>query len=202
MKIGIAKEDEGLTYFDLIKEMDKLKGKPMGKEAEITFFYWFVENFQPRERSRNNGDLGTSFFNWRMKNNDNYHSDMGAIMDRSLLSELNLKWFLKGQASKQYLDYEELQESRNAAKNAQIASIEANKKAATSIKLATVAIILGMVTGLIPLFVQKNYPQPPFDVKVIEDKTKVQELQNENNKLKEELYKAEMMVKVLEGSKN
>ena len=45
---------------------------------------------------------------------------------------------------------------------------------------------------------QPENAQPPYEVKVIEDKTRNDELQKENKQLKEELFKAEMMVKVLE----
>jgi hypothetical protein len=41
---------------------------------------------------------------------------------------------------------------------------------------------------------QTEYPQPPYDVKIIEDT----QLRKENDKLREDLYKAQMMVKVLE----
>lgn len=116
----------------------------------------------------------------------------------SMKRVLRMNYFLNGEVSKQYLDYLELKESRISAERVQTASIEANKKSSTSIKLAIFAIIAGLV-GTIITVVQNCYnPNPPYEVKVIEDRPRTIELEKDNKQLKEELIKAQMAVKVLE----
>ena len=44
MEIGLAHEDIGITYIDLIDKLQEETGK-MSPYAESTFYYWFIDNF-------------------------------------------------------------------------------------------------------------------------------------------------------------
>src|SRR5690606_25698802 len=78
-----------------------------------------------------------------------------------LYDYLNQKWFLNGEASKQYLDYLELQEAR-------LAAIQSRKQSNWSIVIAVGAIVLSTVFGIISMYQQEN-AQPPYEVKIIEN---------------------------------
>ena len=200
MEIGLANEDEGISYFDLIKGLDKFKGKSMGEEAEMTFFTWFNENFTSGEGKVDAQGYSGYFIQYlksKDKDGSKIQKDKEQYVD-ALKKDLAKKYFLDGQAAKQYLDYQELQQSVQTAKDAQTASIEANQKSTTSIRIAIAALIASAVLGIVQIVASRN---PTYEVKIIEDNTKVNELQKENVNLREKLYKAEMMVKVLEETK-
>jgi hypothetical protein len=184
MEIGLAHEEKGISYFDLVKGLRQDIGDEWAKEAEITFFYWFIENFQPKQRIRNNDDLGTNFFIWRMKNPNPSDSDLTGVMSGELQLELGQKWFLKGQAAKQYLDYLELQESR-------IAATQARKQSNYSIWIAIGAILISTLLGAYSI---KSSPEPPYDVKIVDDRTGIKELEKENDSLRNELHEAQILI--------
>ncbi|MDO6602002.1 hypothetical protein [Arenibacter palladensis] len=192
MEIGLANEQTGITYIALEQQVQEALGKPFNKAARSTFAYWFVENF-----SYENGkyDLKSFRANW-----EGYYKYLGGIHEyrnahTHIESFLIRSYFLDGQAAKQYLDYLELQqsvESSNSARNWAIRSI-----------------IVALFAIGISIYSVYNSPQPPYDVKIIEDNPKVKELEEnlkqkdkEVDQLREELLKAEMMIRVLEDSEN
>ena len=202
MEIGEANEDEGISYFDLIEGINNMNVKTIGMHAEKTFFEWFMDNFTSYNGK---GDLN-AHRNYikdylRQKNGVEIQHDRIERLNQ-FKALLNNKYFLDGQASKQYLDYKELQQSVESAKVAQTASIEANKKSTTSIRIAIFALIVSGILGVVQIVTS---PKPPYDVKITEDNPKVKELEKnlqqkdiEVKNLKEELLKADMMIRVLE----
>ena len=211
MEIGLTNEKLGITYNDLIKELDADYGHNMSVFAECTFFYWFVDNFSATnyEPKLYSGWKTQFEYCYYFKNNVEKTKSNLTESGESLYKQLEyFKWFLNGSAAKQYLDYLELQESRKTAQTAQIAANTANQHAITStdlakksIKLSTYAIIISSVLGLlaiiIPLIIRENMVKPPYDVKVIED-IRTKELEKENKDLSEKLYNAELMIKALQ----
>ena len=186
MKIGLDNEETGISYFDLFYSVKGTKEKVSSNEAEISFFMWFLQNFHNTEdRHYPDANLIREYRVWLIKEEQDkkYHDfNWLSVQDKNYL---NSKWFLNGQAAKQYLDYVELTDARKQAKITSWFSI-------VSILIAVAAILIGV-------FSRNDSPNPPYDVKIIEDRTKVKELQNENDQLKEELYKAEMLIKTYES---
>lgn len=202
MEVGNEFEDTGITYFDLLQEMHGTKEKTFSSQAEYTFFLWFIDNFSCEYEptfKHTSRTLNSEFLDFLKRPNLGYHQDN---MTRETHKHLSQKFFLNGQASKQYLDYQELQQSRMAANRAQDSARTANEKSTKSIKLAIVAIIisalLGIASILVPLYLDLT-PKPPYDVKIIEDMTRVKNLETENKVLKDKLYRAELMIEVYES---
>lgn len=146
MEIGLAHEKEGITYFDLVHEIHGTKEKVFTTEAEYTFFNWFIENFDGIEGVSWPGQVNLSalfhkylIYNERAKT---YHLRR---TNSKMYDYLDVPFFLKGHAAKQYLDYVELKESR---KNA----IEAKRHSNISIWLAVGAIIISIAFGIISLY--------------------------------------------------
>lgn len=190
MEIGLANEKDGISYFDLVYGLHGTNGKVFARDAEYTFYKWFRENFDCIENvwDKDVLDLDHRFWNYLVKNEGfgSYHSDG---VDRGLHRILQNPFFLRGAASKQYLDYVELKESRKAA-------MEAKRQSNISIVLAIAAIIISAILGLVSLYSTQ-------DVKVIEDNMQTMEqgnmdLKQKNDSLTKELYKANMMVRSLE----
>ncbi|KAB7528230.1 hypothetical protein F8C76_10185 [Flagellimonas olearia] len=205
MEIGMAHENIGITYNNLIDKIQKDSGK-MTIYAESTFYYWFVENFSATNIE------AKLYTGWKTSFQYYYYFKHGITKPKGNLTESgeslyrqldSLKWFLNGEASKQYVDYLELQESRQTAQDAREASREANEKAAKSIRLAIWAIIVSAAVGIFSVIIDlaafSKSPVPPYDVKVIEDKSRAEQLERENGELKDELYKAEMMLEAYES---
>ncbi len=119
-------------------------------------------------------------------NNEMYHTRSHYLALYDLLAD---KYFLKGTAAKQYLDYLELKESR-------ITSAQARKKSFWSIIIAIGAFVISTILGAYSIY---SSPKPPFDVKVIENTTRTDELFKDNLELKQELYEAEMLMQIYEG---
>ncbi|WP_339725706.1 hypothetical protein [Maribacter stanieri] len=201
MEIGLANEENGISYFDLVYELHGSKEKCFSEGAEITFYSWFKNNFElgTVDHELFSGTSKGQFQDFLRKNDNDgkYHID-GYYPEFYRI--LNDKWFLNGTAAKQYLDYLELKESRIAASEAQKSSLKANEKANISIKVAIVTIVISVLLGLIPLFKKSKTPKPPFEVKIIEDKTRNDELKKEVQDLKEKLYKAEIMISSFEAN--
>lgn len=197
MEIGLAHEEEGITYFDLVYKLHGTRERVFTMEAEKTFCTWFLENFSALEMdfSRSSKVLLSDAINAFLIQNYKGSTSHERGNNERLYDYLNQKWFLNGEASKQYLDYLELQESR-------LASQQARKQSNFSIVIAIVALIVTSIFGLASLKYQPETAQPPYDVKIIEDKSGKDQLEKENKELREELFKAEMMVKVLEEKSN
>ena len=186
MEIGLAHEENGITYFDLVYELHGTRDKVFTLEAEQTFCVWFLNNFNAEYMDflpHSNLTAPRAFHGFLIQNanGSTYH---GRGCEERIYDHLNQKWFVSGEASKQYLDYQELQLSVKSANSAR--------------NWAIVSIIVALFAIGISAYSVISSPSPPFDVKVIEDKTRTNELEKENRELKEELYKAEMMVRVLE----
>jgi hypothetical protein len=180
MEIGIDNENKGISYFDLVYELHGTKNQVYTLEAEQTFCEWFIKNFSCLDDYDDGLKMVPidfrSFLIDNSKCND-YHQ-RGA--NSFLYDHLDQKWFLNGNAAKQYLDYKEYKAAR---RNSLVATI-----------FATISILIAAVTFWYSYQSDLNSPQPPYDVKIIEDT----QLRKENDKLRDDLYKAQMMVKVLE----
>ncbi|RIV68767.1 hypothetical protein [Flagellimonas aequoris] len=197
MEIGLAHEKEGISYFELLNQIEAQLGYEFSLGAESSFFEWFIDNF-----SSGIGKLNMSHFKRDIlryledKEINDIDPEFGKY--KALMAILNKPYRLDGHAAKQYLDYQELVESRQMAQDAREASREANRKASKSIRLAVWAIVVSAAVGLFSIIIDlvafSKSPVPPYDVKIMEDKTRTQQLEKENGQLKEELYRAEMML--------
>jgi hypothetical protein len=197
MEIGLAHEKEGISYFDLITELEFQLNFKFGDESELTFLVWFSQNFRRSDKDITRMDVQN--YRWYIKQRNGIEiSGHQTKTAKDVERDLKYKYWLNGEASKQYLDYQELVESRQTAQDAREASKEANKKAAKSICLAIASIVISGIVGVVSIIIDLAAPKPPYDVNVIEDKTKVERLEKENLQLKEELYKVEMMLKLHE----
>lgn len=98
---------------------------------------------------------------------------------------LNYKYWLNGEASKQYLDYAEYKAARKSSRKATF--------------FAIISVFIAAGSFWFTYYVAKESPKPPYEVKVIEDNTRPQLLEKENNRLREELYKAERRLRVYES---
>lgn len=190
MEIGLAHEKEGISYFDLVYELHGTKEKVFSKEAEFTFCNWFLENFDAIDGEVwpvlvNKSELFQKF----LQHNERGGTYHNKGVDRKMYNFLDAPFFLKGNAAKQYLDYQELVESRKAA-------TQAKKQSNISIGIAIFALLVSSVLGI---YSMGTAPKPPYDVKVIENNTSTQQLEMENDNLREELYKAEMMLEAYES---
>ncbi|MEW2922659.1 hypothetical protein AB1A65_14395 [Muricauda sp. ANG21] len=177
MEIGFSKIG-GISYLDLKKQIEIEMGSSMGRNTEAAFVKWIVDAFEPVvgfPRGLPNFILGVANYVMHGK------SDSASRTHYDRFS--NTIWVIKGATVKQYLDYQELVESREAA-------IKAKKQSNVSIGIALFALIVSSMLGLASLYSTQ-------DVNLIEDKTKVERLEKENQQLNEELYKAEMMLKAL-----
>lgn len=197
MEIGNANEVEGISYFELVHYLFSTKEKVFTMNAEKTFCVWFMDNFSPFDpeyQSHTKFNASSDFRQFLIDNSKtpSYHA-RGS--NPRIYDYLDQKWFLNGDASKQYIDYLELKESR-------IAATHARKQSNYSIRIAVGAILISTILGLASLLYQPEQAQPPFDVKVIEDKTGNKELEKKNKELKEKLYKAELFIRVLEGEQS
>lgn len=193
MEIGLANEEKGISYFDLVYGLHGTKEKKFSKESEFTFFNWFYENYDCSEPSWTNTNYKHLFWNFLTENErgNTYHE---SGVNRQLFNLLNMPFFLKGTASKQYLDYKELQISTKSAKSARFWAI--------------ISIIVALFAIAISAYSISSSPEPPYDVKIIEDTTRAIELEKvneglekENDSLSKELFKAEIMVSELKEGK-
>lgn len=196
MELGYENQN-GIKY-SLLKQKLEESGITFGRFLEPAFMKWIGDSFDSDYSTELQLVNEIRKASAHIKEPDRLDAEYRRAYD----TFSGKVWVIKGSTVKQYIDYLELKESRESAERAQSASIEANKKSSTSIKLAVVAIAIGLI-GTILTFVQNmDNPKTPYDVRVIEDKTKSKELEKENRELKEELFKAEMMVKVLESKQD
>ena len=209
MEIGFANPN-GIIYSDLKKQIESETSSPFEGNLEVAFIKWIFEAFETKFKTENQINSIVHGSQAYLEKGDKVDVQYRSTYENWLPTNL----VIKGSTVKQYLDYIELKESRQAAENAQIASSIANEKASTSIRLAIWAMIISSVLGLasilIPIITKENTPKPPFDVKIIEDKTRVKELEQkidkltadykkESDYLKNELYEAEMMIDTYEN---
>ncbi|MDO6819073.1 hypothetical protein [Zobellia sp. 1_MG-2023] len=189
MEIGRANEENGITYFDLVKEVEKGLDRKFNESSEATFYDWFTDSFI---KKGGNDELKEQMFRWKIRNyfTNKYVNPDSRFKEsrdwKDVENILNTHYFLNGITSKQYLDYLELKEARKNAKQATGFSL-------FSIFVAVAAIVIGAIQSI-------SSPKPPYEVQVIEDRTRTKELQQENQDLKEELYKAQMLIAVYEDT--
>lgn len=186
MEIGLSHEEEGISYFDLVAELETKQGEPFIQSAYITFYYWFVENFTTTHSDlmKLDGlkrDIHLYFGYKSQKNLDKTRQEKLAGIEATL----KVKWFLKGTASKQYIDYVEYKAAR--------------KSSVRATYLASFSILIAIASFYLTYQSSKETPRPPYDVKVIEDKSRAEQLERENGELRDELYKAEMMLEAYES---
>jgi len=185
MEIGISNEKNGISYFDLVYKLHGTKNQVFTMEAEQTFCEWFIQNFSCLNDYNiyRAGSVPVDFRLFLIENSKgtDYHS-RGANMQ--LYDHLNQKWFLNGNAAKQYLDFQEFKAAR---KNSLIAT-----------SFAIISILIAAITFWFSYQSDLNKPHPPYEVKVIEDNIRSNNLEKENRDLQEKLYKAELMVRSLE----
>ncbi|MCR9228857.1 MAG: hypothetical protein NXH90_15670 [Flavobacteriaceae bacterium] len=195
MEIGLAREKEGISYFDLIAELEKQPDFKFGNESELTFLVWFSQNFRRSDKDLTRGDVQKYRWHIKQRNGDNLSVEQQRTAE-VIVNDLKYKYWLNGEASKQYLDYQELVESRKAA-------TQAKKQSNISIGIAIFALLVsagvGILSVIVDLVAYYKSPVPPYDVKIMEDNTRTQQLERENGQLKEELYKAEMMLEAYDS---
>ncbi|MBO0340945.1 hypothetical protein [Flagellimonas profundi] len=194
MEIGLAHEKEGITYLELLSQIEYELGYKFSFGAESSFFEWFIDNF-----SIGIGKLNKNFYRRHFlryledKQINDIDPEFGSY--KELMRILNESFRLDGHAAKQYLDYQELVESRQTAQDARKASTKANEKASKSIRLAIWAIVVSAAVGISSIIIDwvalSNSPVQPYKVKVIENK--------ELEEIKEWLDKAEMMLETYES---
>ncbi|KAB7528434.1 hypothetical protein F8C76_11260 [Flagellimonas olearia] len=178
MEIGLAHEREGISYNDLKAKIEKFQGESFNENSESTFVYWFMENFTYR-----NGKFDPNDFRKTWLGHLEFLNGDKAKIKHSLAIKGYLvnKYFLDGHAAKQYLDYVEYKSARESSQKAQVAAI--------------ISILIAAASFYFTYQATKETPKPPYDVKVIEDNTKNQELEQ----IKQKLHKAEMKLKAYES---
>ena len=172
MEIGLAHEETGISYFDLLKELKEKVDYDFNDEGEVTFFSWFSDNFFTAkfDIKLDNHGLGGHMraFLWLKKKQ--LEEDIAAEYLANINkfeNNLKAKYFLKGEAAKQYIDYLELVEARDS-------SARALSKANVSINLNIISIFIAIVAlGITAFYSYKSYnkpellyPTPPFEVNI------------------------------------
>lgn len=185
MEIGLAHEKEGITYPDLIEKLNNSTNEPMGSGAEKTFVVWFIENFSADNYKDSNRNIKEYFTFYLDHRNGKELSSAQRVVAKKTSRTLCKLYWLDGQAAKQYLDYVEYKSARESSQKAQVAAI--------------ISILIAAASFYFTYQATKETPKPPYDVKVIEDNSRAEQLESENVKLKDELYKAEMMLEAYES---
>lgn len=110
---------------------------------------------------------------------------MQKLTAKNIKTNLNYKYWLNREASKQYLNYAEYKSARKSSRKATI--------------FAIISVLIVAGSFWFTYQAANEEPKPNYDVKVNEDNTRPQNLEKENNQLREELYKAERMLRVYES---
>ncbi len=168
----------GLKYSWLRKEVERKLGEAIAPDAEYAFIDWISESFSCTDFN----DLQLEKKLEWIKHHLVLSSGNVERFDKSYKEFNKAVWVMKGSTTKQYLDYLELKETRKNAKQASGLSI-------FSIFVAVAAILIGA-------FQNVGTPKPPFEVKVIEDKTRTDPLEKKIDQLEERLYEAETLIAV------
>jgi hypothetical protein len=188
MEIGLANEKDGISYFDLVDQLENQLKYKFNYSAEYTFLSWFVDNFRYKGEYINK-EIFIGNVDWFLKDKVGYgYASEYRSGVASVKYTLSQKFYLNGEAAKQYLDYLELKESR-------IAATQARKQSNFSIAIAIGAILISTILGWYTI---RTAPQPPYDVKIMEDRTKTNELEKENEKLKEKLIQVDSIEQAIE----
>jgi hypothetical protein len=190
MEIGLDNEAEGITYHQLVDELEKHRGISLTKYAECTFMQWFLENYStPSKPSDANSEKRYKYCIYfvKKKHGKEYAEKTNQSIKEYENKILNVKCFINGDASKKYVDYLELVESRESSK-------QAIKKANDSIWLAIAAMVISIGFSIYNLNTQT---EPPYKVEVINQPP--QPNQKLIDSLKDELYKADRLISIYEG---
>lgn len=167
MEIGNRYENEGISYFELLELLEK--EYKFTYHSEYTFCMWFIENFSSTYpiyiKDRVTSYLRKKYFDY--KDSD---AKIRALNEANKI--LNNKWFLKGEASKQYIDYLELVEARQSSKKALKKADESIILARKSTNYALGALIISAVVSIVSIILsvmsynkpEPLYPAPPYDV--------------------------------------
>jgi|SRR5690606_16538487 len=160
MEIGNENEGNGVTYHELVKELEKRRGEPLTKYGECTFMQWFLENYSTPSKPK---DINLMYrYKYcieyvKQKHGENFADEIKSSISKYKKNVLDIKTFLNGDASKKYIDYLELVEARQSSK-------KAIKKANTSIWIAIITMFISIVFSIWNINTQ---PKPPLEVKVI-----------------------------------
>lgn len=175
MEIGY-KNQQGISYFELKSEIEKEFKFSHIKGAELTFIEWFVEFFnQPKDHVKTN----------ILRTAKDYllHPVPHNATKEKFKEKFSHLFFIKGMTLKYYLDYVEIKRARQNANRAFYGSL------------------IGIIIALGSLWLSSNAPMPsapPYEVKIIEDKTSSPQLEKEVKELKEKLY---MLISIYEEEK-
>ncbi len=192
MEIG-HKNPNGISYFDLKKEIEKEIIFSNDQGSELTFIEWFIEYFYQPDQELEKNILFIARNHFSGNYNNSYES--------KFKKKLGAKFYIKGLTMKYYLDFQELKEARENSQRAFDLSNTSNDISRESLRIsnrsfwvAVAAFVLPTLLSLILHFYKEKPATPPFDVKIIEDRTSTIQLEKENKKLKEQLFEAERLI--------
>lgn len=128
MEIGLANEENGITYFDLSAQVQKELKIKFGRQSELTFLVWFGENFSKSDINLKKEDYN-NFKYWHSGESDTPINEAQNKRVSSIKFRLGLRYWLNGTAAKQYLDYKEYKAAR---RNSLVATVFAIISPATA----------------------------------------------------------------------
>ncbi|SRX74771.1 hypothetical protein [Aequorivita antarctica] len=164
MEIGYHSND-GINYFLLKEQLQKALNIKIEKVREYTLVVWFLKNFQTWDVPYNESDIRTDKILYAIKEHTKGNpgdSNSNTIEFERILAK---PFYMKGETVKQYLDYLELKEAREQAKDAQVASTKAIKIAYWSVGISA---FLALTSIILTLYFSLTAPKPPFDVYINE----------------------------------
>ncbi len=153
MEIGYD-HNNGIHYSKMKALLEENLKFQMNKAREYTFLSWFLNHFQ----SQDSADILPDTL-YKIKF---YVLNGGAKHNEKAYAEImTQRFYIKGETVKQYVDYLELKEAREQAKNAQ--------------KASTIAIGIAILTLAISIYFSATAPKPPFNVNILEKSNPVKE---------------------------
>lgn len=180
LEIGNSRPN-GILFNDLVEKLEEELDLELSLDAQYGLVEWFVDSFTTVDWIRENGESYKKVI-------PEYYQMTGHEHELIYVDFHRAKFVLTGKSMKQYIDYLELKESR----------VQANR----AHKMSLVSICIAVATLLISVWFSiysAKPPNPPYDVKIIEDKTNSLELENQIKTLKENLDKAEMLISIYES---
>jgi hypothetical protein len=136
-EIGRDKLKEGVSYNEMkILLLDE--GYPLNNGFENYYKYWFF----------------THFFVFKIYGQLRMTTGMSEVLINQLKdSDLDSKAIMTGDSLQNLVDFEELNQARINASNAQANAISSTKKATISIKIAIVALAISIVFSLVNIYI-------------------------------------------------
>ncbi|WP_456867101.1 hypothetical protein [Galbibacter sp. BG1] len=190
MQIGSDNLDNGITYPDMIKNLEKFHSIKLNTHSEFNFFIWFLDNFTSinsinyynkiNNEVRNNFSFFLNKMNREIIKDDEYDYVSERLATRKPFKEdyprqnkhyhtstfiknfFNQKFFLSGNTNKQYVDYLELSEARQSSKEALKKAEESIKLTKDSILYAKGALIIAIVTSVISICITLFKEEPKY----------------------------------------